>query len=78
MSKNEVVRIIESEDGESFGADLWHLVVRQDASPRTLCSGEVFGYGEGVAKYQSKLVLRGGITCEDCLRIIKQFKSIRL
>lgn len=75
---NQLVRIIEDEDGEATNNDSWHLAVQPDSSPRTLCTGEAFGGSEGAAVYETKSVKRGGITCPKCLEIIKQFKAIKL
>lgn len=75
---NQLVKIIFDDDGEATNNDSWHLAVQPDGSPRTLCTGEVFGGGEGEAVYKTKSVERGGITCPKCLEIIKQFKAIKL
>jgi hypothetical protein len=74
-----LVTILTDEDGLPHEkAGKWHLVQNFGDSSRTVCSGEVFGYGEGSATYKTKVVKRGGITCENCLRIIKWHKSIKL
>lgn len=75
---NELVQITVDEDGADTDNSSWHYVHYPDASPRTLCTGEVFGSGEGSAQYKSKIVSRGGITCSECLKIIKQIKAIKL
>lgn len=75
---HQLVRIIIDEDGEETHNDNWHLVDVSDAAPRTLCSGEVFGYGEGNAVYTTKSVARGGITCPKCLGKLKEYKAIKL
>lgn len=75
---NQVVQIIADGSGEETNDTSWHYVVQHGDSPRTLCSGEVFGDAEGSAIYRSKSVVRGGITCPKCLLIIKQFKAKKL
>lgn len=57
----------------------WHLVdIHGDSDPRILCSGFTFGYGVSGIRYEEKQVKRGGITCEECLRLIKAYKAIKL
>lgn len=76
---NEVVRLTINEDGDETGDDLWHLVdpCSMD-SPRTLCTGEVFGIGEGNARGTVKIVKRGGVTCPHCMQKILEYKRIKL
>ena len=56
----------------------WCLCIDKMGSPMTLCTGEVFGAGEGAAEGDIKIVKRGGITCLSCLAEIRHMKSIRL
>lgn len=57
----------------------WHLVdIHSDSDPRILCSGFVFGRGASAMKYELKKVKRGGITCYECLRLIKAYKAVKL
>lgn len=57
----------------------WHLVsFGGDSDPSILCSGFVFGAGVSGMKFKLKEVNRGGITCAECLKIVKKYKSIRL
>lgn len=74
---HNLVKFITDEDGEPM-APLWHYPFVSGASNVGLCNGQVFGYGEGVAKFEVKTVKRGGITCPECLAIIKSFKKIKL
>ncbi len=57
---------------------VWCLVVFKSGSPMTLCTGEVFGLGEGNAEYIEKEVKRGGITCPECLKFIREIKAVKL
>ncbi|MGL4349481.1 MAG: hypothetical protein ACRCT2_02680 [Plesiomonas shigelloides] len=75
---NHVVKITQSEFGESPNADCWHLVSPITSEPATLCGGEYFGVGLSDAEYKEKTVERGGVTCPECLRIIKFMKAVKL
>ena len=77
MSHN-LVKILFDEDGEKIDEPVWHLVVSVSGSPATLCTGEVFGEGEGNAVYEEKQVNRGGITCKKCLEQLRDLKSVKL
>jgi hypothetical protein len=76
MSHN-LVKILTNEDGDQE-LGYWHYPVSFDWSNRCLCSGQVFGEGEGSATFETKIVQRGGITCPKCLSIIKSFKKVKL
>lgn len=71
---------IVNEDGDTVAADMqvWHFVTSVCGDAATLCTGEFIGEGASCGTYQAKEVKRGGITCEDCLGIIKEFKAVRL
>lgn len=73
-----VVKIILDDDGDKSISNKWHYVEVSGGSPNTLCTGEVFGYGEGQAVFITKEKEKGGITCENCLSIIKAHKAIKL
>lgn len=75
---NNLIKLINDEDGEP-GDGLWHLVQQAGGGEDTiLCTGEVYGYGEGDAVAELKTVKRGGIECRKCMRIIKEIKAVRL
>lgn len=67
-------------DDELQDCDIgWHLVdINSDSDPRVLCSGFVFGAGASGIRYEEKSVRRGGITCPECLRLVKGYKAVRL
>jgi len=69
-----VVKILFNEDGEKEFRPKWHYIMCIDAE-RTLCTGEVFGYGEGKAVYKTR---EGKVTCPDCIAIIKKIKLVKL
>lgn len=73
---NRVVKIIKSEFGETESSE-WHLVSPITAEPSTLCGGEFFGIGQSDAEFKEKTVSRGGVTCEECLRIIQAIKEVK-
>lgn len=75
---HEVVKILVNNDGDTVDDPKWCYSFEVSGSSVTLCSGEVFGYGEGNAEYKTKVVAKGGITCNDCLSIIREIKSIKL
>lgn len=75
---NHLVKLLTDDDGAKYPNKKWHYVVRWDGSSRTLCTGECFGIGEGRATFDTKDVEKGGITCEECMEIIKEMKAIKL
>lgn len=77
---NNLVQIISDEDGEFVEPDdrVWCLSVVGGGGPMCLCSGLVFGYGEGSATYIEKTVKRGGVTCEVCISAIRELKAVKL
>lgn len=77
---NLLVMITKTEDCEIVPEDerKWCVLLEAAGSAVTLCTGEVFGLGEGNAEAITKEVARGGITCEQCLQMVKYIKAIRL
>jgi hypothetical protein len=75
---NTLVKFITDEDGDEHTSKDWHYVIDSSGSDMALCTSEVFGSGEGAAEFKTKTTKKGGITCEDCLVIIKQVKSIKI
>lgn len=79
-----ILKMTRNEEGEKkpYG-NLWHAGGTDGGVNSLLCSGEVFDEegsvdAEGFAKCISKEVPRGGITCPNCLAIIRQIKAIKL
>lgn len=76
---NALVRITRDDDGHETDNESWHLVDPGNfQGPAALCTGEFFGDGESACKYETKVTKRGGITCRDCLRIVRIYKKVRL
>lgn len=73
-----VVRFKTDPFGEKARNSFWHLSVTPTDCAQIFCSGEVYGSGVSEAEYIEKDVLRGGITCPECLSIIRAFKRIKL
>ncbi len=75
-----VVKLLSDDDGVDYDKDqqVWHYSGESTGDPCVLCSGEYFGEGQSNCKFIEKRVKRGGITCKKCLRIIKEYKAIKL
>lgn len=71
---NHLVKILVNDDGDHECRE-WCLVDSTGDCERTACLGEVFGYGEGDAVYKEKYVKRGGVTCPQCLSVIRFYKK---
>lgn len=77
---NSLVRILSDDDGTKIPKEdqVWHLYNTFWDGNRVVCSGEVFGEGEGTVTFQTRTTERGGITCKKCIKIIKWFKDKKL
>ena len=75
---NKLVQFLTDDDGNIHDDSDWHYVVNDAGCSRSLCRGEVFGKGDSALEYKLKQVKRGGITCKKCIRIIKEYKAIKL
>lgn len=71
---SHVVKIKEI-DGEKTNDNSWHYIHDVGGADGLLCTGQVFRFGDIDAKYDEK---DGKITCQECIGIIKKFKSIKL
>lgn len=78
---NQLVKITINDDGDIIPIDKqkWCLV---DPRPfmdtsRTLCTQEALD-SDTSAQWDEKTRVKGGITCEDCLKIIATYKAVRL
>lgn len=75
---NELVRIIRGEDEGGDRDAPWHLVSPVVAESATLCGSEYFGCGQSDLECELKTTAKGGVTCQECLRIIKAIKAVKL
>lgn len=77
---NELVRILTNDDGDTPDNNHnWHLVDPCNWQGKaTLCTAEFFGSGESACIYETKEVIRGGVTCPNCMKMIKNYKKIKL
>ena len=75
---NQLVKVISDDDGETIDEPVWHLVHPEASDPATLCTMEYFGYGQSDVVYEEKTVMRGGITCPNCIDFVKALKSVKL
>ena len=77
---NKLVQLLTDEDGEPEDyPDRWHLVdpcnYQGDAA---LCTAQFFGVGESPVLFNKKTTTKGGLTCPECLKILKAYKSVKL
>ena len=73
---NWLLKITTDEDGAIPPVDQrWHVLVHSDTI-RTAC-GHAYDDGGDIAGIE-RAVKRGGITCGNCLKTVKQFKGISL
>lgn len=74
-----LVKMLSNDDGLDYPKEdqVWHLVVHIGDAHRTFCGGEVYGFGESIAKYEEKTVKRG-ITCPLCRDFIDYIKKVPL
>ena len=75
---HSLIKIIRNDDGDIIDNPKWCLTMATGEAPRTLCTGEAFGYGESRAEFEHKIVKRGGITCRQCMNELLSYKSVKL
>ena len=78
---NDLIKITMTDDCELIPVDeqKWCL---SNPSPsldtnRILCTGDALDT-DTRAEWEEKTTVRGGITCEKCIAIVKAFKAVRL
>lgn len=75
---NNLVKLITTDDGEKQKNTKWHLVVNRAGGSMAFCTGEFFGFGSSACEYEERQLSRGGITCDDCLRLVKEIKEVKI
>ena len=74
-NENKVVKITHDDEGFKKDSPRWCLVDDVSGSYVAFCTGEAFGHGESIARYEEK---QGRITCPECRARIKSLKSVKL
>lgn len=72
-----LVKILSDDGGEIRDTPVWCLSVNWTGNA-TFCGGEFYVYGESGCTFKTKIVERGGITCETCLKRIADIKNVKL
>jgi hypothetical protein len=80
---NNIVKQLVNDDGAKIPEDeqVWHLQRDISGDTALLCTGEFIHYGSASGNgeiYELKETKKGGITCPDCLGIIREFKAVKL
>lgn len=76
---NKYVKITIDDDNDPVLFPKWCIVFSENGCGRTLCTKEVYGYGEGNAVGEEKTLKRFPKDgCKKCLAKIKEIKAVRL
>ena len=77
---HSLVKITVDDDGNpKYDAHVWHLVDPSNWQGKAaLCTAEFLGEGESEVVFETKETLRGGITCPSCMKMLKEYKRVRL
>lgn len=79
--RNQLVKITKTDDGETIpeSEQKWCLVDPRPSADtiRSLCTQDALD-SDTSAEWEEKSVSRGGITCDKCLAIIKEYKAVKL
>jgi hypothetical protein len=71
-----LVKILTDDLGKN-GDGKFHVLTNYGDTNRTLCTGEAVD-GSTNVNPMFKEVKRGGITCDECLSIVRWFKQIKI
>lgn len=76
-----LIKVLNDDDGYPYSDSYWHLGTKifKD-SPRILCTGEPYGFGESSMVYESLIINNGliKITCPNCIAIIKELQKVKI
>lgn len=74
---NHLIKIIKLDDGEEVekSAQKWCATHFADTL-RVVCSGDALD-SSSAYEYETKTVIRGGISCKECIAAIKEIKNIK-
>lgn len=77
---HNLAKQIINEDQEKVSKEeqVWHFESELCGDACLLCTGEFTSSGAGRGTYEVRRIPRGGITCRLCLKIINNFKAIKL
>ncbi len=72
-----LVKIMVNDDGDNVDNPKWHIIGHYLDARRTLCGGEVFGYGSSNAKYEVKEGTMKDCDCNRCKAIVRWYKELK-
>lgn len=80
---NHLVKCLVNDDGEEVSLEdqVWCATTHINGDPAVLCTGNFTTYscgGNENTEYIFKSVKRGGITCRDCLAILREYNGYKL
>ncbi len=67
------VKITKDDDGYKIKYAKWCAIINFDGSPRSFCTGQVFGYGESSVVYETSQIKK--VTCKQCIERINYIKQ---
>lgn len=75
----DLIKRISDDDGEVCNDPLWHIMDENPSADtdRILCTGEALDANSELS-IEIKTTVRGGITCNICLRAVRAYKAIKL
>jgi len=74
---NSLIKLTKTDDGDVCIEDqFWHLLTASGDTVRTACGYAIDGCSDNDGP--RKNIQRGGITCDQCIATIKEYKEVRL
>jgi len=74
MKHTLVMMEVDHHGNIAYTSDYWCLVV----NGQQLCTGESISDGNYYQRFTTKERARGGITCPECLEMVREIKSVKL